>query len=163
MSRITAQQAGGANVCAFLDMLALSEIGAALLANAQTDSGYRVIVGSTPGRPLLFSSYATHPNVYNRSTDSTAAGRYQLLYRYWSAYQSKLSLPDFSPLSQDLVAIQQIKEQRALGLVAAGQLAQAIDAVANIWASLPGAGYGQRENSLSTLQAAFVAAGGKLA
>ena len=163
MPRITPQQAGGANVCAFLDTLAVSEIGPTLLANPLLDSGYRVLVGSTLSRPLFFSSYATHPNVFNRSTNSTAAGRYQLLNRYWVAYKAKLSLPDFSPLSQDLIAIQQIRERNAFNLIAAGHFAEAICAVSNIWASLPGAGYGQHENTLASLQAAYIAAGGEFA
>lgn len=163
MPRITAEQAGGTNVCAFLDMLAVSEIGAALLANPLTDSGYRVMVGSTSAKPLVFSSYATHPNVFNRATNSTAAGRYQLLNRYWVAYKAKLGLPDFSPLSQDLIAIQQIKERKAFALICAGHFAEAVCAVSNIWASLPGAGYGQHENDLASLQAAYIAAGGVVA
>jgi hypothetical protein len=56
----TAAQAGGANRCAFLDMLAVSEIGAELL--AETDNGYNVLVGATPAHPLTFPSYATHPS-----------------------------------------------------------------------------------------------------
>ena len=161
MPRITAEQAGGANVCAFLDMLAVSEIGVALL--AKSDDGYNVLVGSTAFRPLLFSSYATHPNTFNRATNSTAAGRYQLLNRYWVAYKASLKLPDFSPLSQDLIAIQQIKERKAFTLICAGHFAEAVCAVSNIWASLPGAGYGQHENDLASLQAAYIAAGGVVA
>jgi len=33
---------------------------------------------------------------------------------------------------------------------------------ARIWASLPGAGYGQHENKLNDLQAAYEAAGGTM-
>lgn len=161
MPRISSQQAGGSNVCAFLDMLAVSEIGARLL--ALSNAGYNVLVGSTPTKPLLFTSYATHPNIYNRGTNSTAAGRYQLLNRYWVAYKAKLNLPDFSPLSQDLIALQQIRERRALNLIQAGHFEEAVVAVSNIWASLPGAGYGQHENTMASLQAAYVAAGGVIA
>lgn len=161
MPRISPQQAGGSNVCAFLDMLAVSEIGAALL--AKSDDGYNVLVGSTSARPLLFTSYATHPNIYNRSTNSTAAGRYQLLNRYWVAYKAKLNLPDFSPVSQDLIALQQIRERRALNLILAGHFEEAVVTVFNIWASLPGAAYGQHENTMASLQAAYVAAGGVIA
>jgi len=163
MPRISAEQAGGSNVCAFLDMIAVSEIGPALLANPLSDSGYRVLVGSTPAKPLFFTSYAAHPNIFNRATNSTAAGRYQLLNRYWVAYKARLGLKDFSPLSQDLIAIQQIKERRALNMILAGDFSGAVTAVSNIWASLPGAGYGQHENSLASLQAAYVAAGGVVA
>ena len=45
---------------------------------------------------------------------STGAGRYQLLSRWWDAYRKQLGLKDFSPKSQDAVALQQIKERGAL-------------------------------------------------
>lgn len=171
MPRITPEQAGGQNVCAFLDMLAWSEIGPALL--AVSDDGYNVLVGSTAAKPLLFDSYATHPGVYNARYNSTAAGRYQLLRRYWAdkmdggrvvrqGYQSLLKLPDFGPESQDRVAIRMIQEQHALPDVITGHLADAIGNVSNIWASLPGAGYGQHENHIDKLRAAYLAAGGTL-
>ena len=62
MSRISTDQAGAKNVCALLDAIAWSEIGAQLL--AETDDGYNVLVGSLPSKPLLFDSYADHPNVF---------------------------------------------------------------------------------------------------
>ena len=44
--------------------------------------------------------------------------------------------------SQDAVALQQIKERGALPMIDRGDIRQAIDRCSNIWASLPGAGYG---------------------
>jgi len=161
MSRLTPDQAGGANVCAFLDMLAWSEIGPGLLAHS--DDGYDVLVGSTERAPLLFASYATHPGVFNARCNSTAAGRYQILHRYWPAYRDLLKLPDFGPESQDRIAIQMIHEQHALPDVIAGNLADAIGNVSNIWASLPGNAYHQHVNALDGLRAAYLAAGGTLA
>jgi muramidase (phage lysozyme) len=161
MPRITADVAGGQNVCAFLDMIALSEIGASLL--AKSDDGYNVLVGSTPAKPLLFSSYAMHPNVLNAACNSTAAGRYQLLFRWFKPYADQLKLPDFGPISQDLIALQQIKERRAIPLIQAGQFAAAVSACSNIWASLPGNSYGQHQNQLAALQASYADAGGRVA
>lgn len=161
MPRIATEQAGGVNVSAFLDMLAYSEIGTALL--EASDDGYNVLVGATPSAPLLFDSYATHPNVYNRRCNSTAAGRYQILARYWPHYQDLLKLPDFGPVSQDLYAIQQLHESHALPLILQGRFADAVVNVAHIWASLPGAGYQQHENHLDDLQAVYVQAGGGIA
>ncbi len=149
------------NRTAFLDMLAWSEIGPALL--AESDNGYNVLVGSTPVHPLLFHSYACHPNVLDVQLDSTAAGRYQTLHHWAGAYMTLLGLRDFGPASQDAIALQQIKECRALPLIDSGHLAPAIAACAHIWASLPGNTYNQRTNSLANLQAAYVAAGGTLA
>ncbi|WP_443096806.1 glycoside hydrolase family 24 protein [Stenotrophomonas sp. PUT21] len=158
MARITPQQAGGVNVVAFLDMLAWSE-GTDNGKQPTKDHGYDVIVG---GR--LFTGYADHPrelvSLPRLGIKSTAAGRYQLLSRYYDAYRRLLGLKDFSPLSQDLVAIQQIRERRALDLIKAGQVVKAISFVRNIWASLPGAGYGQHERKLDDLLAAYRKAGG---
>ena len=51
--------------------------------------------------------------------------------------------------SQDAVALQQIKERGALPMIDRGDIRQAIDRCSNIWASLPGAGYGQFEHMLT--------------
>jgi muramidase (phage lysozyme) len=144
------------NLKAFLDMIAVSE-GTA----GKGDDGYNVIVGGS-----LFESYADHPRklVWVRpGLASTAAGRYQLLSRYYDAYKKQLNLPNFSPLSQDLIAIQQIKERGALQDIEKGYISIAIDKVKNIWASLPGAGYNQHENKLDKLITAYKDAGGTVA
>jgi lysozyme len=144
------------NLQAFLDMIAVSE-GTA----GKGDNGYNVIVGGA-----LFESYDDHPRklVWLRpGLASTAAGRYQLLSRYYDAYKKQLNLPNFSPLSQDLIAIQQIRERGALEYIEKGYINLAIDKVKNIWASLPGAGYGQHENKIDKLITAYKDAGGTVA
>lgn len=147
---------------AFLDMIAWSEIGPALL--AASDDGYNVIVGSTSAAPDLFASYATHPNklvTLRNGIQSTAAGRYQLLHRYFLSYSALLGLLDFSPDSQDAIAIQQIRETGALPLVDAGRVPEAVARVSHLWASLPGANYAdQHMQQLSDLQRAYQNAGG---
>ena len=148
------------NRSAFLDMLAWSE-GTSTITDS--DDGYNVLCGATPEHPLLFESYADHPRIYNSELDSTAAGRYQLLARYFDAYKQMLDLPDFSPASQDAIALRQIAERRALGDVDIGNLSLAILKCSTIWASLPGAPYGQRQNNLSDLRAVYLKAGGTLA
>lgn len=149
------------NLDAFLTMIAVSE-------GTQSigDRGYNCIVGSTPQKPVLFDSYADHPRVkvnLRPGLTSTAAGRYQILERYFDAYKQQLHLPDFSPASQDRIAMQMIKECDALIEVMAGDMRDAIAKCASRWASLPGAGYGQHENTVASLQQAFVNAGGQLA
>ncbi len=164
-ARISSSEAGGKNVIAFLDMLAVSELGTALL--AQTDDGYNVIVGSTPLQLLFFDNYQDHPRklvkLAKLGINSTAAGRYQLLARYYDAYRKQLGLSDFSPVNQDRIALQQICERGALPLIQVGQIVAAIERVRNIWASLPGAGYGQPEHGLAQLLVVYQAVGGKLA
>jgi muramidase (phage lysozyme) len=152
------------NVKAFLDMLAWSE--GTSTSRYTKNEGYDVVVGGVDS-PHTFTDYSKHPGVLvtvnSKGLKSTAAGRYQLLQKYAAAYTKSLRLADFGPASQDAIALQQIKEQSALAEVQAGRIVQAIAKCANIWASLPGAGYGQREHSIDSLIAAYLAAGGTLA
>jgi muramidase (phage lysozyme) len=85
------------------------------------------------------------------------------MLRDWRHYRDQLKLPDFGPASQDAWAIQLLRETGALALIEAGDFDGAVAACANIWASLPGAGYGQHENALDALRQAYVNAGGTLA
>lgn len=146
---------------AFLDMLAWSE-GTDRPGQPTRNEGYDVIVGGA-----LFSDYSDHPrklvNLPKLGIKSTAAGRYQLLAKWWDAYRKQIGLRDFSPASQDQVALQQIRERGALSLIDNGQIRQAIDRCSNIWASLPGAGYGQFEHKVEDLIARFKTAGGHVA
>lgn len=144
------------NEAAFLDMLAKSEGTAGI-----SDDGYDVLVGGS-----LFSSYANHPRILvNLRADlaSTAAGRYQILARTYDDLSSRLRLYDFTPETQDRMARALINGRGALLDIAAGRFATAVGKCRNLWASLPDAGYGQHENTLAALQAAYVAAGGALA
>lgn len=155
------------NVRAFLSMIAMSEIGPALM--MKSDDGYNVIVGSNAKAPDLFHSYADHPRklvsllIKGKEVKSTAAGRYQILQRYFDAYKKQLGLSDFSPTSQDAIANQILRECRALSLIEAGRIEEAINACRSRWASLPGAGYNQNEQKMGFLVDAFKSHGGKLA
>ena len=68
----------------------------------------------------------------NPKLKSTGAGRYQLLSRWWDAYRKQLGLKDFSPKSQDAVALQQIKERGALPMIDRGGYPPKSNAVAAI-------------------------------
>ncbi len=94
------------NLQAFLDMIAFSEGTYGKGAN-----GYNVLVGGT----LFDNGYADHPRKLvklSATLSSTAAGRYQLLARYYDDYRKQLGLADFKPSSQDAIAVQQIKGAR---------------------------------------------------
>ena len=64
----------------------------------------------------LRTDYSDHPRNLSLKpkTQINRRGRYQLLSRWWDAYRKQLGLKDFSPKSQDAVALQQIKERGAL-------------------------------------------------
>lgn len=176
MPFISAAQAGGGNVCAFLDLIAYAEgtsraSGSASGLASQND-GYDVVVEGEHG-PEIFTSYGRHPFDPSRPAKlirsepplySTASGRYQLLCHLWEDYRVMLQLPDFSPLSQDLIAIRQMKERGALSHLLSGNTAAAIQAhlnptelecviedCSNTWASFPGNTYGQGGRTMQSL------------
>lgn len=133
----------------FLDLIAWSE--GTSTSRITKNDGYDVIVSGVDG-PSIFTSYADHPFASGRPAvvvrkepllTSTAAGRYQILLHWWQQYKAMLHLPDFSPASQDAVAIQQIRERGGLAKIEAGDIQGAIAACSNIWASMPGNDYGQ--------------------
>jgi len=143
------------NQSAFLRMIRVSE-------GTSGADGYSILVGGGH-----FNSFADHPRTLvwlpNLGINSSAAGAYQILRRTWDAVASALGLPDFSPTSQDSAAVELIRRRGALADVRAGRFAVALEKCKKEWASLPGAGYGQRENKLAVLQAAYINAGGNLA
>lgn len=147
------------NLLRFLDLIAWSE-GTSTSPLTKCD-GYDVIVSGIYGRNV-FDDFSDHPFDHGRAPivvranpllQSTASGRYQLMRHWWQAYRVELKLDDFSPRSQDLVAVQQIRERNALPLIEAGNFEAAIEACSNIWASFPGNDYGQGAHSMATLLA----------
>jgi muramidase (phage lysozyme) len=145
-------------------------------------NGYRALYGHTPAAPRLFGSLAAHPVESGewkgaKLTDAqcsgagfgpgcitTAAGAYQFTLPTWTRMRQALSLPDFTPASQDQAALRLIADLGALQDIDAGRLDAAIDKLRRTWASLPGAGYaGQPEKSLAALRGVYAAAGGATA
>ena len=142
---------------AFLDTIAWSE--GTSTSPITKNNGYDVIVTGIHG-PSVLTDYTYHPFEHGGSVTvrlrpllvSTAAGRYQVLARYFEVYKAQLGLPDFSPASQDAVAIQQMKERRAVEMVEDSNISQAINACSNIWASFPGNDYKQGGKSFFDLR-----------
>lgn len=162
MAKLSYSASGGASINAFLDLISWSE-GTSTI--AASDDGYNVLYGGG-----LFKSYQDHPRlkltfpINGKPVTSTAAGRYQLLARYWDAYRVSLRLVGgFTPENQDRVALQQIRECRALDDIKAGRIAEAIAKCSNIWASFPGNTYGQNPHRLEKLLAQWQKLGGVLA
>ena len=144
---------------AFLDMLGVSE-GTSTIPGS--DGGYRVLVGSTAARPILFDNYADHPRILNKQFNSSAAGKFQILERFFDGYKKQLYLPDFGPSSQDAIALQMIAECHALDDIDAGRFDDAVFKCRSRWASLPGANYsGQHMQKIKDLRLAYSSAGGR--
>jgi len=152
------------HLCAFLDMIAWSEGTSKNVHPLTKMDGYDVIVTGVSG-PEIFSNFSSHPFAGRRppkhvtgSLFSSASGRYQFLEVHWNYYKEKLKLNDFGPRSQDLWALQLIRERRALTDIKELRIQEAISRCSNIWASFPGVGYGQPEHSMGQLIAVFESA-----
>lgn len=143
------------NLEAFLTMIAKAEG-----TNDLGIKGYNILVGGK-----TFSSFKDHPRVRvflkGIKVYSTAAGRYQILEKTYDHYKKILNLSDFSPASQDYIAIRILKERGALSWILKGDITTAITKVNKIWASLPGAGYNQRELKLEELLSFYRESGGQ--
>lgn len=134
---------------AFLDTIAYSEG-----TYKGTDGGYKVLVGGGS-----FQSYTDHPRIrvnLGGGLISTAAGKYQILDKTWDGCKKALGLPDFSPTSQDKAAIYLIKGRGALALVDSGSFEAAVHRCRQEWASFPGAGYNQHENTMAKLKSFYL-------
>ena len=157
MPKISIAQAGDINLCAFLDLIAWAEGTSSTVHRLTRMDGYDVIVTGSCG-PEIFTDFQRHPFSNARapkhitgSLFSSASGRYQFMRTHWEHYRNLLKLPDFGPLSQDLWAIQLIRERNALHDIRQHRIREAISRCANIWASFPGAGYGQPEHKMERL------------
>jgi muramidase (phage lysozyme) len=120
-----------------------------LIARAEGNTDYNTLVGG--GK---FKDFSSHPNktVYlkslNKVIPSDAAGRYQIMGANWGPYSRRLGLKDFSPESQDKIAIQMIADRGALDSVLKGDYVNGIKKLKSQWASLPATevkqGYGPK-------------------
>lgn len=132
----------------FLDVLARGE-GTAELG----DNGYNVAFGGG-----TFNNYDAHPRQLHtfRQTDgttnqTTAAGRYQILAKTEQGLARQLGTKDFTPETQDKMAIELIRQNGALDNVLTGDYAGAINKLGKVWASLPSSPYAQPKRTMSEL------------
>ena len=134
---------------AFLDMLAWSE-GTDNGRQKTRNHGYDVIVGGEP-----FTDYSDHPRKLVTLNLKIKINRRRTLpasFPLRDAYRKQFGLKDFSPKSQDAVALQQIKERGALPMIAdRGGYPSGNRPLQQYLASLPGAGYGQFEHKADSL------------
>ncbi len=104
-----------------------------------------------------FNNFSTHPLkkqcalVNGRQICSTAAGAYQMLDKSWYELAPKLNLKDFSPASQDKMAVEYIRRNKAISDVEAGNFEYAASKVGRIWASFPDNDYNQNPKSMNKL------------
>lgn len=106
------------NVSAFLDTIAWAE-------GASYDTLYG---GARFGDYSRFPGYGKH---------NTPSGRYQIVAKTYDGLSKALGLTDFSPHTQDLMAVQLLRERGALQPLLSGDLDAVLPNASRIWASLP--------------------------
>lgn len=112
---------------AFLDIISWAE-------GTYSADGYRTHFGYEK-----FDDFRDHPRKVKSADghDSDAAGKYQAMSFTWDRIAKKIGLKDFSPRSQDLFAIELLKECGAYDLIERGEIEKAIIAASPTWASFP--------------------------
>ncbi|VXC17605.1 paar repeat-containing protein [Massilia sp. 9I] len=116
------------NVAAFLKAIAAAEGG-----------GYDFKYGALKGRnhdPWRFRDTSTHPGT-GIDGKTTAAGMYQITRPTWEHHGAKLGLRDFSPHTQDLIAVEILRSLGVIEAIKKGNIVEAMPKVAKIWAALP--------------------------
>jgi muramidase (phage lysozyme) len=101
-------------------------------------------------RNVRITDFAQHPDISvkfrnNEPNISTAAGRYQFLFRTWQGF----GLPDFSPESQDIAAVILLKRRGAIQPLLDCDLPGAVSNAIGEWASLPASPYGQPTRAMT--------------
>ncbi|QDB71025.1 internal protein D [Bordetella phage vB_BbrP_BB8] len=128
------------NVKKFLDFLGKAE-----------GADYDTIVG---GKQKI-TDFASHPNIVGlRTADgpSTAAGKYQITKTTYDDFAPKLGITDFSPESQDKLALAIIEREGALDAIRRGDWNTAIGKLGGRWASLPSSPYKQPKRTAEFVQ-----------
>ena len=119
------------NVKAFLKLIRYAEHG------SDSDRVYYKLYG---GRKE-FTDTSKHPleePIEAWGHKSTAAGAYQILYSTWKQAKNEGAATDFTPGSQDRVAIWIMQKSGAMRFVIDGKVEEAIAHLRLQWTSLPG-------------------------
>lgn len=134
-----------AQVKGFLDLLSKAEgtygVG---------DNGYNVAFGGATDvgydkHPQKLHSFTQTDGAQNQTS---AAGRYQILAKTYQGLAKDLGKTDFSPATQDEMAIELIRRNGALDNVLTGDYEGAVNKLGGTWASLPSSQYAQPKRSM---------------
>ena len=140
---------------AFLDILLAWSEGTDNGRQKTRNHGYDVIYGRL-FYWLLRSPHHCHAKPKTQIKQAPDAAS----FRWWDTYRKQLGLKDFSPKSQDAVRCSRLRSVALyLWLIVVISVRQST-VTFNIWASLPGAGYGQFEHKADSL-VQFKEAGGQ--
>lgn len=137
----------------------------AVIRKFESHGDYQIIYGGGH-----FSDFSSHPQVRvpinlpgYEGKFSTAAGAYQINFPTYKDFAAVLGISDFSPESQDRIAIAILNKCGAIDALARGNVEAAFVAASKRWASLPGSTANQHPQLMQTAIDSFVAAGGNYA
>jgi muramidase (phage lysozyme) len=83
-----------------------------------------------------FSDFSNHPGP-GCGGKFTAAGMYQITRETWRDMGRRMGLNDFSPLTQDLLAIEILRRLSVIDDIVAGDIDSALQKASRRWAALP--------------------------
>ena len=142
------------NLKAFLDMVAYAE---------GTGDAYNMYYHGA----LIENNCVDHPRKSHTGLfTSQAAGRYQILPKYWDKLAGRLGLSDFSAENQDRAAVEFIREKGMIGVIDSIRIGggpdenftAAVTAMGAVWMSLPGSPIKQTPRSKAEVWNAYVSA-----
>lgn len=116
------------NVKAFIRAIAAAEGG-------DYNLKYGGVVGKKNDK-WKFTDFSSHPGA-GSDGKTTAAGMYQINRATWQEMGKKMGLTDFSPSTQDLLAVEILRTIRAIGSIGAGEIESALSKASRRWAALP--------------------------
>lgn len=132
------------NIHAFLKAIAEAEGG-----------GYDFKYGAIKEKrndPWRFTDYSTHPGP-GFGGKTTAAGMYQENIDTWREMGGNMGLSDFTPATQDLIAVEILRVIKVVESIKSGDINAALDKASHRWSSLPQgkgkAGYYPKQPSVS--------------
>ncbi|GJJ05125.1 hypothetical protein RugamoR64_56630 [Duganella rhizosphaerae] len=133
-----------ANMQAFLKAIAEAEGG-----------GYDFKYGAVRGKkndPWRLADYSTHPSP-GVGGKTTAAGMYQENIETWREMGGNMGLSDFTPETQDLIAVEILRVIKVAESIKSGDINAALDKASHRWSALPQgkgkAGYYPKQPSVS--------------
>lgn len=119
------------NVKAFLKLIRYAEH------KREDDDVYFHLLGGK----LKFYDTSRHPiqKIFGRGKCPDIAGAYHHKLKVWEEAYDNGIVSDFSPASQDILAVNRLISSKALKYVEVGDVENAITRLGDVWTSLPGA------------------------
>ncbi|MDW5419212.1 hypothetical protein R6242_21800 [Iodobacter sp. CM08] len=124
----------------YVRMLAFLKVLREFECHGQKDDSRRYfMLQSTLNGSQYFSDVSTHPYNNQENKKGSFSGAYQIRYATWKELHEVYKMPlDFSPATQDRMAVCLIENRKALVDVRNGEIKKAVSKLTSEWSSLPG-------------------------